>query len=280
MRIVVCLTTIPSGYDGTKEVLKSLLKQDRLPDKIYLHLPKVFKKTGELYPKFEFPHNDLIEIVYCEDKGSITKLYPVLDKEKDPETRIIILDDDNVLNNEMVSTFEKYSKLHPNYILSTGGWVRGDFPLLFQPMFKNKEGVRRVDWVEGAGCILIPRKFLDKSILDYKKHIGDKSVRKLFKKHDDHWLSWHFHRKGIALAVIPHNFFLKKATSKKSYQISKTKGFLSEVYFLSNYLKEKGVYQEKADLSPLPLSLIIVIGLIILVIIIIFIFKLKKNGRR
>lgn len=278
MRIVVCLTTIPSGYQGAKEVIEALLKQSRMPDKIYLHLPRIFKKTGEFYPKFDFSH-PLLEIVYCKDKGPITKLYPVLEKEKDEETRIILADDDNIPNSEMIKTFEKYSKLHPDWVLSTGGWIRGTFPLMFQPMFKNKKEIRKVDWVEGAGYILIPRKHLDSQLLDYKKHIEDKTTRKLFKKHDDHWLSWYFKRKGVILATIPHNFFLRKAKGSKTYQISKSKGFLAEVYFLANYLSEKGIYKEKASFYPLPLTLII-ISFLVLLIILIFLFLKFKNGRR
>jgi hypothetical protein len=278
MRIVVCLTTIPSGYDGLKEVLNALLKQTRLPDRIYIHLPMIFKKTGEIYPKFEFDHK-LVEIIRCDDKGSITKLYPVLQKETDPNTRVLLADDDNIPNSKMLETFEKYSKQHPDYALSTGGWIRGDFPFMFQPMFKNRDGVRKVDWIEGAGYILIPRKYLTDDLMNYKKYIPkNKPLRKLFKKHDDHWIAWHLRRNKAILATIPHNFFVKKASVKKTYNISKTKGFMQEVYTLSTYLKDKGIYKEPTSFQPIPLSLYFLIILVILIILILIFRQSRSSG--
>ncbi len=263
MRVVASLTTIPSGIPGAVEVIKALLKNKDL-DLIYLNLPYIYGKTGEKYPIFPFRSPKLV-INRCEDLGPITKIYHTLEKETDPETRILILDDDNIPLENIVSNFMKYSVKYPNAALTTGGWIRGGGVLSFQNFSGFLEGVREVDWVEGSGGIFVPRKFFSGDLLDYRK-AG--ALGKLFKKHDDHWISWTLRDNGAALLSIPEVFSDQKVSTEKTENISGSLSFCKEVYQLSTFLRDQGIYRGKSDCHPLPKSLLflLAVGLLLLAV--------------
>ncbi len=102
MRVVVSLTTIPERDVLLMRNLQSLLRQTRVPDRIYLHVPRVSRK-GQPY---DWPHLRALarrvdpsgQVVYVNcvesDWGPITKLLPVLSLEPDPSTQLILVDDD------------------------------------------------------------------------------------------------------------------------------------------------------------------------------------------
>ena len=252
MRIVASLTTIPSGVPGALEVIQVLLKEPEL-DLIYFNLPRKFAKTGEAYPQVNLTHPK-VKIVRCLDKGPITKVYPVLDHEKDPETRIFILDDDHLPVKDIVSKFARYSKECPDACLTTGGWVRGSWVASFQEMNRASDRVREVDWVEGSGGIFVPRKFFgtSKELLDYTK-AG--KYTDLFKKHDDHWMTWHLKSHGAKCLSIPEFFGDTPVTVSKSDNISGSYHFGLEVYTVANFLRNKGVYKSKVSWSPSPMAM-------------------------
>lgn len=102
MRVVVSLTTIPERDVLLVRHLQSLLHQTRMPDCIYLHVPRVSRK-GQPY---DWPHlralarrvdpSGRVVHVNCieTDWGPITKLLPVLSLEPDRSTQLVLVDDD------------------------------------------------------------------------------------------------------------------------------------------------------------------------------------------
>lgn len=95
MRVVVSLSTIPSRVKYLSEAIESLLKQSYSIDRIYINLPYRSLRENVEYPLLEEDFLDpRVTILRCEDRGPITKLYPVLDVENDPQTIIITVDDD------------------------------------------------------------------------------------------------------------------------------------------------------------------------------------------
>jgi len=246
LRIIVTMTTIPSGLKGLEEVLTCLLNQRyRQADKIYINLPFVFVRTGEKYPEDEIyilyekiqtskvnPHGVIVEITRPEDKGAITKIYPVLDlpEEKDPNTVIVACDDDYLIADNMIEVVERWIKEYPNACLTTGGWIRGNLFSNGIPMYQalsfEKEEVRKVDWIEGSKLMIIPRKFLaenSRELLDYSS-VEEDDIRKLLMKHDDHWISWHLKNNHAELLSIPETLILDKVKNDKDYHISGVKG--------------------------------------------------------
>jgi len=96
MKVVVTLTTIPTREDSVIKTIESIQRGTVQPDIIYVNLP-------EWYPRFKCaPDPNLktklealgVTVNVCKDYGSLTKLVPILDVETDPETLIVVLDDD------------------------------------------------------------------------------------------------------------------------------------------------------------------------------------------
>src|SRR5687768_8477868 len=95
IRTVFSLTTTPDRINRIRPTLESLRDQTRPANAIYLNVPYYSRKTGKPYqlPEWldDFPE---VTVVRCEDYGPATKLIPALELEKDPETIIIVVDDD------------------------------------------------------------------------------------------------------------------------------------------------------------------------------------------
>lgn len=96
MRVVVTLTTIPTREESVVKTIQSLHAGSVKPDAIYVNLP-------EWYPRFKCAPSPLIEtklkelgaiVNTCKDYGSLTKFIPTLERETDPETLFVIVDDD------------------------------------------------------------------------------------------------------------------------------------------------------------------------------------------
>jgi hypothetical protein len=98
MRVVVTLTTIPTREDSIIKTIKSIQSGSYVPDAIYVNLPKWYPRFNcepdpNLGSKLE---NIGVHVNFCEDYGVLTKLLPILDIEKDPNTLIVIIDDDMI----------------------------------------------------------------------------------------------------------------------------------------------------------------------------------------
>ena len=110
MKIIVSLTTIPSRLHdnnelGIKDCIKSLLNQSYENYEIHLNVPEINEKTREQYiiPDWLKSIEGKLKIFRTEDYGSITKIVPTLLREKDPDSIIIVCDDDLVYHEDMVS---------------------------------------------------------------------------------------------------------------------------------------------------------------------------------
>jgi len=110
-KAVLTLTTIPSRLNaehetGIKLCIDSICNQDTDDYQIHFNIPNTNRKTGEVYEipgwleNHPSPH---LKIFRTEDYGSITKIVPTLKRVDDPETIIIICDDDLVYHHSMVS---------------------------------------------------------------------------------------------------------------------------------------------------------------------------------
>jgi len=98
VRVVVTTTTIPTRENSVQKMIQSLKSGTLQPDAIYVNLP-------DWYPRFKCgPDSNLepklvsmgVTVNKCKDYGVLTKLLPTLELEKDPETLLVILDDDMI----------------------------------------------------------------------------------------------------------------------------------------------------------------------------------------
>ena len=81
-----------------------------------------FNKIGNNYFNiFKDKFNNVI-INTCEDYGPITKLYPTLLKETDPDTIIICIDDDKEYDKYLIENLLKGSTKYPEKCICVSGW--------------------------------------------------------------------------------------------------------------------------------------------------------------
>jgi hypothetical protein len=140
-KVIVTLTTLPSRisqeYDtGMKSNIASLLDQDYEGYEIHLNVPTTLKTTGEAYVIPEWlreverdnPNFKIFEV--GEDMGAVTKLYYTLKRETDPDTIIIVCDDDLVYHPEMVKEQVRNQEKHKRASVGYDG-SRADDPSVF-----------------------------------------------------------------------------------------------------------------------------------------------------
>jgi len=108
-RLVVTLATIPSRIAQIGPVIESLKAQTRRPDQIYLCISEICIRDQSPYEIPDWLRRDeSVEIVVsAQDYGPATKLIGMLDREPDPQTRIVIVDDDFDYRADMVELFER-----------------------------------------------------------------------------------------------------------------------------------------------------------------------------
>ena len=120
-RVVITLTTTPKRLPLIEDTILSLVNQTRQPDLIYLNIPEYYKKECSKYNQNNIVNLinkiPILKINNCVDKGPITKIYPVLDIETNPETIIITVDDDHIYNRNMIQELLKTSNNNPDKII-------------------------------------------------------------------------------------------------------------------------------------------------------------------
>jgi hypothetical protein len=108
--IIITLTTIPSRLTypselGIMSCINSLLEQSYSDYEIHFNIPYVLKSNGTEYviPDVILDiKNDKLKIFRTEDLGCSTKSIPTIERITDPETIIIVVDDDLVYHQDLV----------------------------------------------------------------------------------------------------------------------------------------------------------------------------------
>jgi hypothetical protein len=105
-KIVVSLSTFAGRAERLAATLKSLSQQTMQFDRLYIHMPKAVARLKgvetDTVPKvlqdWQNALADKLIITHPEDFGPATKLLPTLLLEQDPNTIIVVLDDDVAYN--------------------------------------------------------------------------------------------------------------------------------------------------------------------------------------
>jgi hypothetical protein len=108
-RLVVTLATIPSRIAKIGPVIESLKAQTRRPERIYVCIAKhcLWEQSPYAVPDW-LRGDESVEIVVApRDQGPANKLLGMLDREPDPATRIVIVDDDWAYREDMVEVLER-----------------------------------------------------------------------------------------------------------------------------------------------------------------------------
>lgn len=216
------LTTIPSRINLIEPNLKSLLEQK--PNTVYLNIPYIFKKTGEEYklPKWldKYIDNGEITVIRTEDKGPATKFLGLLEEKIHPEHYIIVVDDDQIYNDKLLSN------------------------LIYKADSIGGEGVvsSKIDsgLVTGYGGFIFKRKLLD----NITKFIWPKECFLV----DDAWITGYFKHQGIQMVQLFDISVANVSIEKTANNIFE---FMSNI-MISNINLKKGSYRAKVQqINPL-----------------------------
>jgi hypothetical protein len=211
-RVVVSLTTIPDRIDRIRPTLLSLLDQTRRPDAIVLNLPDHAHREQRHYeiPPF-LDHLDAVERVACgEDRGPATKILPTLERELDPDTRIIVLDDDQVYPRNLVETLVAWSERLPDAAVGSRGFaIPAGFDIANRDTIygTHVDEPRRVEIMQGSAGFLVRRRFFDERVFDYSTAPPEAFFV------DDVWLAGHLARAGVDRYVVPFDNCFSRVAS-------------------------------------------------------------------
>jgi hypothetical protein len=133
-RVIVSFTTIPSRVNALPFMLESLVGQTRRLEAVYLNVasmtakgvPYNFKELEAILSPFQDQLPLFINHVSYPDVGPIMKLAPVLDLEQDPQTLIILVDDDTIYSPNVVDTLVAGFSTHQTAV-GFAGRVANDF---------------------------------------------------------------------------------------------------------------------------------------------------------
>ncbi|CAB9504287.1 expressed unknown protein [Seminavis robusta] len=206
-RVVVSLTTTPPRIVGIFPVLLSLERQSRVPDAIYLNVPQYSKRFNQEYvvPKALQKLSWLTLNMDCEDYGPATKLIPTLEKETDPDTLIINVDDEYIYPPDFVESLVHQHLKAPyiafanagqmidtDHFSSTGVRVRSACHYYTRQWKKQLAAVDILEAFQGA---IFRRDFFS---LESIKNIPSNCFGT-----DDIWISAELAKKGITRVRIP-----------------------------------------------------------------------------
>jgi hypothetical protein len=250
MRIVVSLTTIPSRVHHLQEIVTCLKKQTLQVNRIYINLPIWSERENRPYPTPSLNDDSQVKVIRCADHGPITKLYPILDEELDPETLIITVDDDIDYIPERIALLVKWAKNYPDSAIGGSGFIIGNWWNFFGTICQPKNSMR-VDVLEGYSGCAYRRKFFKNDIIDYTGAPTEAFY------HDDVWISGYLAARNIPRIVHPSNEKNKEGNSGYGSEKHLKKGLSEDIFgFVWKilpvlfYFSRKECFNEKQVVPP------------------------------
>ncbi|OLQ05476.1 1-acylglycerophosphocholine O-acyltransferase 1 [Symbiodinium microadriaticum] len=198
------------------EVLKSLVRQSRKPDAVYLSVPYFFARSWSSYNHpwwYEFL-DPIVHVLRCEqDFRSNTGLLCILQYELAPDTRILMVDDDQIYHPLLLQQLLSISSDIPGSMIGAGSYHRPGIAC-----FKhNSRGMCAVpNLIHTTYGILYQRRFFDHGIFNFAAAVRALQ-RALPSKgpsadyvlascmiEDNVWWESHLARKGVPRVFLRH----------------------------------------------------------------------------
>ncbi|MFA6408731.1 MAG: hypothetical protein WCW01_00930 [Gammaproteobacteria bacterium] len=211
-KVIISFTTTPERIQYLDVMLKSLLSQSKRVDYIHLCLPKLYRDQEPYTIPPHLLQSDFLKIIRSEkDFGPATKLIPTLQMhDLPPDTKIVIVDDDQVYPRRHIERLNHWSNLYPESALGMAGCLipPNQNPSQMLTVNSDSKDTHRIsasickDLTKStilfgyAGYIVRPS-FFDESFYDYS--IAPKAA--YFE--DDVWVSGSLAKRGIKRYVIP-----------------------------------------------------------------------------
>lgn len=203
--LIVSMTTTPERINKIWPTINSTLRQTILPKKIFLWIPKRYKRfTSSIKSIPNFLRHPLIETCFIDtDYGPATKILPTLELRLDPTLDIIIIDDDRIYHENTFLELLTLKLSYPNAAVSIAGIT---FNTQNYKEHLNPKFDQQVDSLLGyAGFCISPWMF-DQTVFSYPEN-----NRSVFYE-DDIWISGNLRRKHIQI------WQPRRAYSKFSHQ--------------------------------------------------------------
>lgn len=189
MRLIVSLTTTPKRLAAIAPTLRSLVSQTRLPEQIWIHLPRTLARTGETYvldPSLvaQFREFPIVWNWVDQDDGPGTKLTPTV-RLFSPQSDLyfVTVDDDISYPENLLEQYENYlSKRGSACAVGLSGFVFRP-PLL---EWLKQEHTVPADVLEGYASVCYPSTIFDRDFDGYLKTCLANQVTRLS---DDIYLS-------------------------------------------------------------------------------------------
>lgn len=206
--LIISLTTVPErlkneSEDGLKIVLQSICEQNDNDYEVHFNVPIKYNITGEEYiipnwlKDYKLKYRNL-RVFRTLDFGPPTKFVPTIQRIKNIETIIIVVDDDLVYHSDMVFEHRRYQKELMDCVIGYDG--RGcDIPI-------HNNDIRD-SWIL---CVTQTRETHNlqhyKSISYKVKLFGNDFFDDYIGKtlSDDVLISRYFRNKGIKMFVVPY----------------------------------------------------------------------------
>ena len=198
----VSMSTIPGRIDNINEILNKINEQTLKPNKIFLNIPRHFKRfkneiiTEEKIKKISAEN---LEIKRCYDYGPGTKIMGSINEVKKFEC-VILLDDDHIYDSNIFEIFiENFKKDKINY------------SFYLNKIFNIKMG-------QCADGFLMNTNLLDKIEIFYEKYV--KNNKNMFLD-DDLWLAIYLQKEKKSVIKNLNDVFYQKTNKKIVYSQNK-----------------------------------------------------------
>lgn len=204
-RVVVSFSTLPSRVGNIPKVVNSILQNTIVPDIIYINIPKFSKRENKEYIIDEnikdmkgIKNNEKIKFNFIDtDYGPVTKLYPTLLAENDPETIIICVDDDKEYDPWTIEHLLNASEFFKDSCICVSGWNYINLKFIALPITINVPNyVKKVDILQCYNGVLYKRKFFQD---DFQKYLNLKCCFTT----DDIMISKYLNSKEIEILSVP-----------------------------------------------------------------------------
>lgn len=206
--VILSLTTVPERLADTSEsgiigVITSICEQNDIDYEIHFNIPEVYNITKAEYiiPEWLIEYQSKyhhLKIFRTEDYGPPTKFLPTLQRIKNPETILVVVDDDLVYHPDMIFEHRKYQEILTNCAICYDG--RDPIP---QSKYNDMRDcwiscvteIRRVEMVQHYKSISYKKKLFNQDFYDY--YVG-----RTFS--DDALISTFFKNTGVRMFVVPY----------------------------------------------------------------------------
>lgn len=219
---IISLTSYPARINIVSNVIKTLLNQTVMPDKIVLYLSKNEFHNKKLPSELINMQNNIFEIRFVEKNyKSFNKLIHAL--YNFPFANIITVDDDILYPRTLVYKLLKTHKKHPNdicanrirYINIINNEIQPyvTWALSEKRSFIDKKKHDYKNFFCGVGGVLYPPRSLYKDVFDSEK------FTKLCSRQDDVWFWAMAVQNNRKISVTRYGYNLKKRTIREAQSI-------------------------------------------------------------